>query len=235
MNKIGEYVGFNRLRRDAWVAEKARGLPPGTRILDVGAGPCRYRPLFAHCRYEAQDFAQFTPTDDSYRDWKYGTLDYVCDATAIPVEDGSFDAVLCTEVLEHVPEPIEVIREMARITRPGGAALITAPHLMGAHQEPYHFYGGFTPHFYQRFLSQFGFEIVKLTPNGGLFRLCLQEIHRANHYLIQSKRYSKFHPIRWAVRLVVSRPVAAWLTHLDDAIPQPGFTVGYFVEARKIR
>ena len=41
---------FNDYGRDAWVAAQAARLPRGTRILDVGAGPCRYREVFAHCQ-----------------------------------------------------------------------------------------------------------------------------------------------------------------------------------------
>ena len=41
--------------RDPWVASKAASLKEGTRILDAGAGECRYKHLFAHCDYKAQD------------------------------------------------------------------------------------------------------------------------------------------------------------------------------------
>src|SRR4051794_29938546 len=112
---------FNDFERDAWVARQAALLPRGARVLDVGAGPCRYRRLFDHCGYESQDFAQYEgsqqgPFSDKEQ-WHYGRIDYVCDATEIPVSAGSFDAVLCTEVLEHVPRPVDVVRELARVLR----------------------------------------------------------------------------------------------------------------------
>jgi ubiquinone/menaquinone biosynthesis C-methylase UbiE len=228
---FSELVNFNIRQRDAWVAQMAQKLPAGTRILDVGAGPCRYRPLFAHCRYETQDFAQYTAADDSYRNWKYGELDYVCDATAIPVPDGSFDAVLCTEVLEHVPEPVRVIQEISRILAPGGSAFITAPLCSGLHQQPYHFYGGYTPHFYNLYLPQYSLQVLSIQPNGGFFRFLLQEIHRGVNLVSQS--YSRWHPTRLIFRLAATLWVAQWLTALDDRIPSQTHTVGYFVEARK--
>src|SRR5437868_5506715 len=99
---------FSEHERHAWVARQARLLPEGSRVLDVGAGPCRHRALFAHCRYETQDFAQYTGSgegpDSDHDTWAYGQIDYVSDARDIPVESATFDAVLCTEVLEHVPE-----------------------------------------------------------------------------------------------------------------------------------
>jgi SAM-dependent methyltransferase len=49
------------------------------------------------------------------------------DARDLPFTDASFDAVLCSHVLEHIPEDVDVAREMARVLRPDGAALIQVP------------------------------------------------------------------------------------------------------------
>ena len=49
------------------------------------------------------------------------------DARALPFEDGSFDAVLCSHVLEHIPEDLKVAREMARVLRQDGVAMIQVP------------------------------------------------------------------------------------------------------------
>ncbi|MFZ6027455.1 MAG: methyltransferase domain-containing protein [Chloroflexota bacterium] len=224
-------AGFNLLRRDAWVAKIAKQLPPGMRLLDVGAGPCRYRTLFDHCSYHTQDFAQYDGKDIQNSQWRYGELDYICDATDIPVEDNYFDAVLCTEVLEHVPEPDRVLQEISRILKPNGLAFLSAPLGSGLHQQPFHFYGGFTPHFYSHFLQQHGLEILSIQPNGGFFRLLLQEIHRGLNLV--ARHYSPWHPTRLIFRLAASQFIARWLTSLDDQIPSPTHTVGYFVEARK--
>src|SRR6266571_3855056 len=151
-------LAFNIRARDRFVEEQASHVPPGARVLDVGAGPCRYRALFAHCEYKSQDSK---PLEESATGWgAYGSIDYVSDITSIPVPDASFDVVLCTEVLEHVPEPIAAIREIARILRPGGTLLLTAPQRSGAHQRPYHYYGGFTPSWYRHFLSANELTIV---------------------------------------------------------------------------
>ena len=91
---------FNPYNRDLFIKGIAALVPSGARVLDAGAGACPYRPLFSHCKYEAQDFAKYTGPNH-----KYGELDYVCDITSIPVPDAIFDCVICTEVLEHVPYP----------------------------------------------------------------------------------------------------------------------------------
>ena len=51
-------LSFNQVRRDAWVAEQARAIPPGASVLDVGAGSCPYRNLFERCVYRSQDAAE---------------------------------------------------------------------------------------------------------------------------------------------------------------------------------
>ena len=236
-NSPSDLVQFNQRNRDRWVAGVAERLPPGTRILDVGAGECRYRSLFSHCDYKAQDFAKYegTPRGLLSETWKYGQLDFVCDASVIPVEKGSFDAVLCAEVLEHVPEPIKVLKEIGRILREGGWAFISAPLGSGLHQQPFHFYGGFTPHFYRQILGEIGFEVVSIEPNGRFFLMFLQEMNRGIGIIQTHRHYPRWHPSRWLLRLASSRHVAEWFARLDNEIPIDEFTVGYHVEAVKTR
>lgn len=231
-----DITDFNQLHRDRWVAGVAARLAPGTRVLDVGAGTCPYRPLFAHCDYVAHDFCQYDGTQTGIlRDrWHYGRIDLVGDVTAIPTPDESFDAVLCTEVLEHVPEPVRALGELARVLRTGGQLFLSAPLGSGLHQQPHHYYGGYTPHFYRRFLPEHGFEIAALTPNGGFYRHLLQEIHRAAGLIQKHRRYSRAHPAYWLLRLGFTRYFPRWLARLDDEQLIEEFTVGYHVEARKV-
>ena len=80
--------------------ERAAGeVAPGALVLDAGAGRAQYRGLFAHARYETADFL-------AVKGKRYVQPDYVCDLAAIPVEDARFDHVICTQVLEHLPEPL---------------------------------------------------------------------------------------------------------------------------------
>src|SRR5487761_1297823 len=122
--KQSALFNFNQVGRDRWVAAQASALPAGTKILDVGAGSCRYRPLFAHCDYKTQDFKQLSTGDVGGAG--YGKIDFICDVLNIPAPNASFDAILCTEVLEHVPEPIRLVKELARLLRLGGKLILTA-------------------------------------------------------------------------------------------------------------
>jgi SAM-dependent methyltransferase len=221
--------------RDEWVRSVALRVPSGSRILDLGAGECRYKGLFAHCEYKAQDFSAYEGTSSGLLkdSWNYGKIDYVCDATAVPVPDGSFDAVLCTEVLEHVPEPIRVLEEISRILKPGGSAFITAPLGSGLHQQPFHFYGGYTPHFYTHFFNKFGCKVVSIEPNRRFFALLGQELGRGVG-LILEKRIYDFHPLKLVFKLLRSGFVQRWLLRMDDLIPVDEFTVGYHVVVEKL-
>ncbi len=98
-------------------------------VLDAGAGRAQYRGLFAHARYETADFL-------AVKGKKYAQPDYVCDLAAIPVADARFDHVVCTQVLEHLPEPQRVIEELGRVLKPGGTLWLSAPLFYAEHERP---------------------------------------------------------------------------------------------------
>ena len=86
-----------------FVENVAKSLPPGSSILDAGAGECAYKRFFIHCEYKAIDLGVGETS------WNYGNLDYVGALHDMPIESNSFDAVLCTQVLEHLEWPRELI------------------------------------------------------------------------------------------------------------------------------
>lgn len=230
------WLDGNARRRDAWVATEAARLTPGSRVLDLGAGSCPYRTLFAHCRYVSQDATPLQP--EQLAGGAYGAIDLRCDATAVPEPNASFDAILNTEMLEHVIEPIAVVREMARLLRPGGSLLLTAPLGSGLHQEPYHFYGGYTPHWYRRVLGDAGFDAIEITANGGSFRhfaqWCVQIIMLARpRALGGGLRGLLVSTFALPLLLLLLLPAALVALALDPLDQHRAFTVGYFVKARR--
>ena len=232
--RAAPFFAFNLRQRDEWIADQAAAIPAGARVLDVGAGACRYRPLFAHCDYKTHDFKQLTATDVGWGG--YGAIDYVSDICAIPVADASFDAILCAEVLEHVPNPISALGEMARILNRGGTLLLTAPQRSGAHQAPHHYYGGFTPSWYKTFLPEHGLTLVSITPNGGLFRAYGEETQRVALLLASATRFPPL-PLGRLLRAVLKASASAvalaseWLDRYDK---EKTFTVGYHVVATRM-
>lgn len=129
-------------------------------LLDLGCGNRPYEAIFAArvARYVGMDYS---PTS-GYR----GNRANVCgDAAAIPLADGSVDTVLCTEVLEHVPDPEAVAREIARVLRPGGVALLTSPFAYPVHDERDYF--RYSPDGVATILRRQGLEISQVHPLSG--------------------------------------------------------------------
>src|SRR6476660_5977655 len=81
------------------------------------------------------------------------------DAQLLGIRDASFDVVLCTEVLEHLPEPQRAIDEMFRVLTPGGQLLLTTRFLFPIHDAP-HDYFRFTKYGLRHLLRRF--EIIEL-------------------------------------------------------------------------
>jgi len=78
----------------------------------------------------------------------------VGDALNLPVRDASIEVVLCTEMLEHVPEPQRAIDEMWRVLKPGGTLLLTTRFLFPIHDAP-HDYFRFTKYGLRHLLRRF--------------------------------------------------------------------------------
>lgn len=165
-------------RRD-WVKLQLAKIPDGGFILDAGCGSQQYRPYCKHLNYRGQDFGQFTADEKrmigDYESsgldstYKYGPLDYTGDIWSISEDDNFFDAILCTEVFEHIPYPIDTLREFARLLKPGGILILTAPSSCLRHMDPYFFYSGFSDRWFEKFLSEAGFNLQVLQPVGDYY------------------------------------------------------------------
>jgi SAM-dependent methyltransferase len=171
----------NHQAREQWISKTLSALPEGSSLLDVGAGECAYKKHCGHLDYLAQDIAQYDGVGDGAGlqtgQWDTSQLDFVCDLYDIP-EDRTFDTVFCSEVIEHVVDPVRAVEKMARLVSPGGRMILTAPFNSLTHFAPYHYCTGFSQYFYQYHLERLGFEIEELTANGGFFDLMDQELGR---------------------------------------------------------
>lgn len=179
------FKNTNEIDRQTWLKKIIAALPAGSRLLDAGAGELQNRRLCGHLDYVSQDFCQYAgqrggAINEGLQNEKWDTsrIDLVSDITAIPAPDASFDAILCSEVLEHVPESTHALDEFARLLKPGGTLILTAPFGSNVHMAPYHFCTGFAKYWYEHHLPMRGFEIVELTPNGDWYTLLKQEITR---------------------------------------------------------
>ena len=182
----------NQFQRDEFVESILRNLTPNSKILDAGAGSQRYRDMCSHLDYFAQDFGEYqtdikkrfdSPAANNKESYSYGPLDYKSDITSIPVPDATFDAVLCTEVLEHVPYPVEAMRELSRITKSGGTLILTFPSNCLRHFDPFFFTSGFSDRWVEEILPNFNFEVESISPVGDYYRWMAVETLRTmkNH------------------------------------------------------
>lgn len=171
----------NASTRTEWIIKTLGMVPDGAILLDAGAGISPYREYCKHLRYIAQDFGKYDGKGEIGLQtgvWDNTKLDIVSDIVNIPLQDGAVDAIMCTEVFEHIPDPIRAIKEFSRLLKPEGLLIITAPFCSLTHFAPFHFYTGFNRFFYEKYLPENDFEIVQLEFNGNYFEFLGQEIRR---------------------------------------------------------
>ncbi|HEX3279172.1 MAG TPA: methyltransferase domain-containing protein [Thermoleophilaceae bacterium] len=150
----------------AFVMRAAQATPTGARVADVGAGDAPFRELFAHTQYATLDWTE--SVHEGAR-----SSDIVASADSIPVRDGAFDAVLFTQVLEHVPEPSGVMSELHRILAHGGTLYLTAPLVWELHELPHDYYR-YTSEGLRHLLEGAGFTSIEIEPRNDCFTTLAQ-------------------------------------------------------------
>ena len=206
---------LTRITLDRFVAAHATD----RRTLDIGAQNGPYAALFP--RRVGLDIAPGAG------------VAIIGDAQALGIRDGAFEAVLCTEVLEHLPEPQKAIDEMFRVLRPGGTLLLTTRFLFPIHDAP-HDYFRYTKYGLRHLLRRF--EILELheeTDSVGTLAVLLQRLG-------MQARTLNWTPLRamWLIAAQIVRPLSFLITaEYGDSrrrYPERGImTSGYHVACRK--
>lgn len=224
----------NESNRVTWIEQTLKKIPAGSRILDAGAGERQFQKFCAHLKYVSQDFAQYNGLGDGSglqtEKWNNEGLDIISDITKIPEPAASFDAIMCTEVLEHIPDPVPAIKEFSRLLKSGGYLLITAPFCSATHFSPFHFCTGFSRYFYEKHLPDNGFKILELAPNGNFFDYVAQEILRTPE---MASRYAKkrMYPWDYAIAFLMLKILKRFSKHGQES--SEFLTYGYHVFAVK--
>lgn len=123
---------------------------PGGLILDDGSG----------LRFEY--FDDVVNLDLS----EFPTTDVLGSAAALPFAEGTFDGVLSVAVLEHVPDPRQCVREIAKVLRPGGWVFAAVPGLQPYHGYPKHYFNTTRDGLAELFSEQFVIDDVSTSPFG---------------------------------------------------------------------
>jgi SAM-dependent methyltransferase len=218
---------------ESFARRAAQATPPGARILDAGAGDSPYREFFTHAHYEAADVC-VRP------EHAYAAVDYVCELSAIPVDDERYDVVLCTQVLEHVADPPAVLRELRRVLKPAGTLWVSAPLYFPEHEVPYDYYR-YTQFAWHHLLAQADFELLECNWGQGYAGTVAHQLNLARHQLpsLPSAYGGGALGVVAAAAAVMSRPLFAILAVLFSRADRRyqyvggGHPIDYCVIARR--
>jgi SAM-dependent methyltransferase len=222
--------------------EQHFGSGQGGTVLDLGAGSKPYAPLYE--RY----FTSATAVDVPYSLHDTNTVDVFASADDLPFDDGSFDCIICTEVLEHCRDPRAVMAEIGRILKPGSYAFVTTPFLIPLHEMPFDYYR-YTPSALEDLAVRAGLTVIAISPRGGygavVLRIVQMPITKVAQRLAKLTRLPIFHPynpVIWVTivlpqRLYLSvwryacRHTTSWLARLSTKLTY--YTLGYVTELEK--
>ena len=167
------------------------------RLLDVGCGRKPYLDLQqqnASCLGIEHDRSRYRDTPPDV----WGS------SIELPFRDQSFETVFCAQVLEHVAEPAEMMREIARVLRPDGFLILSAPHIWGIHEEPNDYFR-FTNFGLSHLARKAGFDAVKIEAMAGYWvtagtRFCyyLQQFEKIGMKPVLLPFYALVQLLAWA-------------------------------------
>lgn len=133
------------------------------RILDLGCGMKPYRKLFLFSEeFIGFDIEKTEATDVVGLNWN------------LPFEDSRFDALLCTQVLEHTARISDTVAEIRRVVKDDGFVFVSAPLAYPEHGAPFDYYR-FTRYGLEHIFE--GFEIVQVYPQGGYLNTLLRLVN----------------------------------------------------------
>jgi len=143
---------------EALVRERDRVLAgrSGLRVLDIGCGVKPYYPLFAHL---AAEYVGIDAVPGPY-------VDVVGSIEALPFADRSFDVVLCTQVLEHVEDPLGAVAEIWRVLDASGVTFLSTHGVFLYHPDPGDYWRWTWAGLERLFRNAAEWREIEVTPNG---------------------------------------------------------------------
>ncbi len=197
LNKLNSELWYSvrRYYVDAFFSIHIDRFGTNAKILDLGGKKDNKRGVF---NIENQNLqVEYANID------KNTNPDYLCDIADLPVEDNSFNGVILSEVLEHVPDPKTVLQEAYRILKPEGIALICTPFNFHIHADPYD-YGRYTAYWYETVLNDLKFDKIQIEKQGLFFSVL------ANMIKLWVYELSKAAKPKSKLKMVVFRKFVFW-------------------------
>jgi len=186
---------FYFIRRDLYKNVKRFAPQLKGKLLDFGCGRKPFENLFKVDEYIGIDI------EKSGHDHTSSKVDVYYDGKHIPFPDASFDSLFCSEVLEHIFNPHEILQEVNRVLKPGAKALITVPFSWNEHEVPFD-YARYTSFGITDLLEKNGFMVVQLYKSGNFARVNFQM-----WALYFFELFSRFKKIGYVLSLVFIIPI----------------------------
>lgn len=158
-----------------------RSLAPSVRgrVLDVGCGTQPYRRLFLTAEYTGMELD--TPENRARK-----RADVFYNGQTFPFDAESFDSLVCSQVLEHVFTPLEFVRELNRVLKPGGYLLLTVPFVWDEHEQPYDC-ARYTSFGLFALMREAGFEVIEQVKTMADIRVLCQLVNAYLYKVTVSK------------------------------------------------
>ncbi|MCZ4313795.1 class I SAM-dependent methyltransferase [Comamonadaceae bacterium G21597-S1] len=192
------------------------------RLLDLGCGKA---PLYHVYR---DSIVENICVDWKNTSHKNDYLDLEADLTKhLPFDDGEFDTILLSDVLEHIPEPELLWCEMARVLSINGKIIMNVPFCYWLHEQPYDYYR-YTEHALRRFAARSGMSVVMLCSIGGAPEI-IADVFAKN--LLRAGRTGRAASlfVQWATFKIIDTKLGK---KISDAT-KDSFPLGYFLVAQK--
>lgn len=147
-------------------------------LLDYGCGSKPYQILFTKVdSYVGVDL------ENEGHDHSTEEIDFFYDGKTLPFADETFDSLFSSEVLEHVPDIDQSLKEIRRVLKPRGRVLITVPFVWTEHELPFDF-RRFTQGGIEKIMSDHGFEVLQSQKAGSFVGVIFQMIMMYLHTLL---------------------------------------------------
>ena len=180
------HLGFRARAR--MVFDFLKGVPLDARILDAGAGYGIYSLTLAERGYkvdvlelEAERVAALNKMKDERPVLGDRITTTVGSLTAAPMNDSSYDVIVCSDVIEHIPDDAAAVSEMARMLVPGGLLVLTVPYDSPHNKKIYRGFGherpGYTEEAMRHLIAPYGLEIEKIDRYEFFFGSALFQVH----------------------------------------------------------
>lgn len=161
----------------------------------------------------------------------FNTVDVVLEKpNALPFENNSIDCVLSTQVLEHVSEPEQYLKEISRVLRPGGRLILSCPGSYMLHEEPHDYYR-YTIYGLDYLLKKCNLKPLRVDTVGGAWRLMGQ-------ILLNHKAFAR----KWPIPILSQVLYFAWsvtintiFSFLDDLNTNAKDVANYMLIAEKVK